>query len=625
MPVMRPFPLVLGALLALLALAPAASADTPTKKTLYADGPTGRYLVGGDWQFRLDAANQGLRQHWQRSTGSTGWSTVKVPNAWNAGDPSAASMAGSIGWYRKSFTLPAAGRSLDWAVRFESVNYRMTAWLNGKRLGTHAGAFLPFTLQIRRALNHRGTNRLVVRVDSRRHSSDFPPSGQTSNGVPTGGWWNYGGILREVYLVREDRAAIDSVVVRPTIRCRTCTATVQLAAAVRSAGDSPVRVSVSGVFAGHRRNLGGGTVGRKAHTFSGRLRFPHPHLWSPADPHLYPAALEVRAGGRLVARWTVHSGVRSIRQRGAYLYLNFERVHLRGVGIHEDEPGKGGAVDNAFLQWIVDRAKELGATVLRVHYPMSPYLMELADREGLLIWSEIPVYSVKTPVLARRSVRERAVRLLGDNITANQNHPSVFVWSIANELSSKPGPSQGRYIKEAAELAHRMDPSRPVAQVMAANPTGACEPEYAPLDVMGFNEYFGWYPGIAGSTFDRRNLSAYLDHLHACYGNKALLVTEFGAEANRDGPAEEKGTWAYQQDFVNYQLNVLGSKPWLNGALYWTLNEFWVRPDWEGGNPRPTDPLHQKALINYDGTPKPAFTDAQRWYKSTAQFGTPAN
>jgi Glycosyl hydrolases family 2, TIM barrel domain len=263
--------------------------------------------------------------------------------------------------------------------------------------------------------------------------------------------------------------------------------------------------------------------------------------------------------------------------------------------------------------------------VLRVHYPMSPYLMELADREGLLIWSEIPVYSVETPVLARPSVRERAVRLLGDNITANQNHPSVFVWSIANELSSKPGPSQGRYIKEAADLAHRMDPSRPVAQVMAANPNGQCEPEYAPLDVMGFNEYFGWYPGVAGSAFDRRNLSPYLDHIHACYRNKALLVTEFGAEANRDGPAEEKGTYAFQQDFVNYHLSVFATKPWLNGALYWTLNEFWVRPQWEGGNPRPASPLHQKALINYDGTPKPAFADAQRWYKSTRQFGGPAD
>jgi beta-glucuronidase len=171
-----------------------------------------------------------------------------------------------------------------------------------------------------------------------------------------------------------------------------------------------------------------------------------------------------------------------------------------------------------------------------------------------------------------------------------------------------------------------MDPTRPVAQVMAAFPGGGCETEYRPLDVMGFNEYFGWYPGVSGTTFDRRNLSRYLDHLHSCYAKKALLITEFGAEANREGPAEEKGTYAFQQDYVNYHLGVFASKPWLNGALYWTLNEFRVRPDWEGGNPRPTSPLHQKALIGYDRSPKPAFADVQRWYKGTRQLtGEPPN
>jgi beta-glucuronidase len=312
--------------------------------------------------------------------------------------------------------------------------------------------------------------------------------------------------------------------------------------------------------------------------------------------------------------------VRSIRARGDRLFLNFRPVNLRGVGIHEDTRTQGFAVDNTFRDWLVKEAQDLGATVLRTHYPLSPYLEELADRKGLLIWSEIPVYAMKTPVLARDSVREAAVRLLKKNIETNQNHPSVFVWSIANELSSKPGPSQGAYIKEAADAAHAMDPSRPVAQVMAAFPGGGCETEYEPLDVMGFNEYFGWYPGVGGTTFDRRNLSAYLDHLHHCYAHKALLVTEFGAEANRDGPAEEKGTYAFQQDFVNYHLGVFASKPWLNGAIYWTLNEFRVRPEWEGGNPRPVPPLHQKALISYDQVPKPAFADVQRIYKGTRQF-----
>src|SRR2546423_10560611 len=171
---MRPFRRFLARGVALLAMVPAAPADTPTRTTLYDDGPTGRFLVGGSWLFQRDTAGHGLRQHWQRRTSTAGWTPVQVPNAWNVGDDSPASMAGSIGWYRKDFTLPEASRTLDWALRFESVNYRAQAWVNGKRIGSHTGAFLPFTLQIRRGLSRRGVNHLVVRVDSRHRNSDFP-------------------------------------------------------------------------------------------------------------------------------------------------------------------------------------------------------------------------------------------------------------------------------------------------------------------------------------------------------------------------------------------------------------------------------------------------------------------
>ena len=164
-----------------------------------------------------------------------------------------------------------------------------------------------------------------------------------------------------------------------------------------------------------------------------------------------------------------------------------------------------------------------------------------------------------------------------------------MLWSIGNELSSQPGPVQGAYINAAVKFAKEMDPTRPVGLAVAAYPSSLCQAaEYKPLDVLGLNEYFGWYPGPSGQIFDRTKLSGYLDAARACYPDKAMMVTEFGAEANRDGPVEEKGTWAFQQDWVNYHLGVFATKPWLSGAIYWALNEFWVRPGWEGGNPRPT-------------------------------------
>jgi beta-glucuronidase len=199
----------------------------------------------------------------------------------------------------------------------------------------------------------------------------------------------------------------------------------------------------------------------------------------------------------------------------------------------------------------------------------------------------------------------------------------VLLWSIANELSARPGPVQGFYIRRARNLAKRLDPTRPVGIAVAGYPSVGCQGEYGPLDVIGVNEYFGWYPGPSGQIFDRTRLSAYLDSVRACYPNKAVFVSEFGAEANRDGPVEEKGTWLFQQDFVNFHLGVYATKPWLAGAIYWALNEFRVRPSWEGGNPRPQPPVHQKGLLTYDWVRKPAWTDAQRWFVQTPQLAAP--
>ena len=147
-----------------------------------------------------------------------GWTKVKVPNVWNLGDASNESMSGGIGWYRKDFELPNADSALAWAFRFESVNYRATVWLNGKPIGENTGAYVPFEIQPS-GFKRRGTNRLVVRVDSKRRVTDFPPAGLNTDGVPTGGWWNYSGIQREVYLRKLDTVDFRKVLVRPVLPC----------------------------------------------------------------------------------------------------------------------------------------------------------------------------------------------------------------------------------------------------------------------------------------------------------------------------------------------------------------------------------------------------------------------
>ena len=596
--------------------------STPSARPLYRDGPSGRFLVDGAWLFRADPAFNGDGQGWQRNASTAGWTQTTVPNAWNATDESTASFAGAVGWYRKDFRLPSKQRQLMWTARFESVNYRVSIWLNGRFLGKHEGAYLPFELRMPRGfLKRTGVNRLVLRVDSRRNASDFPPAKFDVRGRPLGGWWNYGGILREVYVRAIDDIDFDEVDVRPDLPCATCAATVTWNVRVRNAGLRSRTVTVVGRFGARSVRLGRIALGPKSSaTFTRSIKVARPRLWSPDRPYLYDATLSALSGKRTLQTFRRSVGVRSVKISDGRLVLNGRPLNIRGVGLQEDSRTRGFAIDNAARDQQLAWTRDLGATLIRAHYPLHPYTLEQADRLGMLVWSEVPVYQVDTEELAKAQVRDAAVEVLKRSVLADRNHPSVLVWSIGNELSARPGPSQAAYIKRAADTAKSLDPTRPVALAFAAAPTVGCQAEYAPLDLLGINDYFGWYPGPNGSIADRELLSEYLDTVRACYPDKALMISEFGAEANRDGPIEERGTFQFQQDFITYHLGVYATKPWLSGAVYWALQEFRVRPQWDGGNPRALPPLHQKGVVSFDGAPKPGFGTLQQQFRATKQI-----
>ena len=185
--------LMLAALASLALAAPAAAQSgapgaAPSAKVLYEQGPSGRFLLDGTWLRRLDPSDTGLQSGWATSTDTADWTKVTVPNAWNVNDESMASYLGGVGWYRRDFRLPAgAAASAAWIVRFESINYAATVWLNGRRLATHKGAFEPFEVALPASAVKRGeVNRLVVRIDTRRTESDLPPAITDARGRPRG-------------------------------------------------------------------------------------------------------------------------------------------------------------------------------------------------------------------------------------------------------------------------------------------------------------------------------------------------------------------------------------------------------------------------------------------------------
>ena len=601
--------------------APAAfgQATVPSPVPLSRDGAGGRFRLDGPWLLRIDRRDRGLRRRWERSRSTAGWSPITVPNSWNANDRSLSGFIGGPAWYRKDFRLPSRAAGASWRVRFDAVNYRARVWLNGTPIGSHAGAFIPFELPL--SALRRGVNRLVLRVDNRRLPTDFPPTTFTRTDEPLGGWWNYGGIVREVYLRRLDRVTFDRVVVRPSVPCPTCRVTVRLITMVRNVSAERKRVRVRANFGGLGVNLGTVALrpGRRR-TLTRRIAVSGPRLWTPATPYLYPVTFSAAAGsrGRLTtaARYTVHTGLRSVSVRAGRLMLNGLPANLRGLAIHEDLPGKGPAWNDQDRLQAIQQIKDAGATLVRSHYPLSPAFHELADRAGVLVWSEVPVYRMNTGYLFA-STRRAAVDEVRRNVLDNENHPSVMVWSVGNELKDSVPRRVRSYIKAAARVAKGLDPSRPVGIAIEGHPVAACRTGYGPLKIIGINDYFGWYDGQVANRFA---LSPYLDQMRACHPTKALMVTEFGAEANRDGPVTEKGTFQFQQEFLRFHLDVFATKPWLSGAVYWTLREFLVRPGWNGGNPVPQPPMHQKAVLSYDGTAKPAYYDLQAAFRATQQY-----
>jgi beta-glucuronidase len=392
-------------------------------------------------------------------------------------------------------------------------------------------------------------------------------------------------------------------------------------ATVRNYDRAARTVNLAGTFGTIAFSGGTRTIGPSdAYTFRARVPVANPELWSPRSPQLYPLALKATSGGVVVQTWQTHTGIRSVKNVNGHLYLNGQPLNWRGFGLHEDNLERGFALTNDDRQQIVDEVKELNGTLIRGHYPFHPQFYELADREGLMAWSEVPMYQLRSIAMKHPAPRRMGVRMVRENVLVNGTHPSIIVWSIANELNSEVERPQRKYIAQAVRAAHALDPTRPVGQAIAAYSQIPCQKGYLKLDVIGINEYYDWYPGPDGSMADPTLLSGYLDKMRRCYPKQALAVTEFGAEANREGPAEERGTYAFQQGFVNWQLKQLARKSYLSGATYWALQEFRVRPGWDGGNPRPNPPFHQKGLITMSGERKPAYFDLQRLFAATEQF-----
>ena len=271
-----------------------------------------------------------------------------------------------------------------------------------------------------------------MRVDSVRTPADLPPG-------PAGGWWNFGGILREVYLRAVREADISRMQVRTACPARAARPRSPSRRSCATSATSRQAVTLTGRYGTLDLMFGSATLAAGATwTANATATLTHPRLWSIGRPYLYRAALTLtNAAGARLGGYVTYSGVRTITvNRSGHLMLNGRALHLRGVNLHEQDLRAGAALDPAHLRTLMGWVKALGAHMIRAHYPLNPELEEMADRNGILLWSEVPVYGTNTAYLGRAPWLAQARRVLTENILTNQNHPSLALWSIGNELDT---------------------------------------------------------------------------------------------------------------------------------------------------------------------------------------------
>lgn len=538
--------------------------------------------LSGIWDFAVDPEDAGVDRGWQHALDHS--RPVAVPASWNDQFAEWRDYLGPA-WYQTHFYIPSDWRERRIHLRFGSVNYHARAWLNGGLLGAHEGGHLPFEFDITELARPEG-NRLVVRVDGRLGYETVPPGDLALGDMlapirphpnTNFDFFPYSGVHRPVLLYSTPIDHLQDVTVTTEVRGERGVVRARWDA---GASDSHARIHLSGFESDISLDAARGEAEIEVH---------HAALWSPQVPNLYRLTIDLLSGDEPVDSYSLPVGIRSVRVESDALLLNGEPVTLRGFGRHEDFPVYGRGYAPPVIVKDFDLMRWVGANSFRTsHYPYAEQQLALADRLGFLVIDETPAVGLffqNERDLEKRNTLCRS--MLSAMIQRDKNHPSVIMWSLANEpLSDHPRAMD--FFRELYLLAHELDDTRPVTLVRHM---GALDDGIDYLDVTSLNLYFGWYQQVGRLENGFERLSQALDFAYERY-RKPVLLTEFGADTIPGHHAQppEMFSEEYQAELIAGYLKVLDEKPYVVGAHIWNLCDF-----------KTGQALHRMSAMNYKG------------------------
>ncbi len=545
------------------------------------------------------------------------WTPITIPHTWNNldGQDGSGNYHRGIGWYRVHCSVDGSYSNREMFLKFDGANIVADVYVNGNYVGEHQGGFSAFVYDITPYINVGTDNVIAVKMNN-ASNADIPPLAAD--------FTFFGGIYRTVHFLTLDKLHVTpldygspGVYLQQTAVSST-SATLQVTAKLRNdtMGDSNITLSAVIVDATNNivatlttnQTLAAGSDVAIAQTTT----LANPHLWNGrADPYLYQVYVQVSDGTSTNDLVQQPLGFRyySVDINTGF-HLNGHYLYLHGVNFHQDRLNEGWAISESDMTQDVSLVAEMGCTAVRLgHYQHPQTEYNLLDQDGIVVWSEIPVIDYITADL---SFSNNASQQLIETIRQNYNHPSICFWGVYNEVLLDSGPDPRPLIQSLNQLAHAEDPTR------LTTAASCCADNYDPInfytDVIGFNEYYGWYTGAYtdfGGAMDTKFTTV----------SKPMGISEYGAGGSiyqhMENPPEPANPSSPGVPHYEEYENLLHESTWqqMQARPYLWLKTIWNMFDFasDARNEGDTPGRNDKGLVTYD---RQTRKDAFYYYKA---------
>ena len=549
--------------------------------------------LNGKWNFYADPIEYLLRGAWYKESRYDAekrekpcdydfeeMEKIDVPSCWNMTRPDLF-LYENMGTYFRTFKYKKHEEGERVFLHFEGIAYRAYIFLNGECVAMHDGASTPFSVEITDKV--KDVNRILIGVDAKRQDDRVPMTNTD--------WFNYGGIYRDVLVVRTPSAFISDWFVRLVPESGYSEIALDFSVDGKKSGEAVFSIEELGIKETVAYENGKGSAVIKA----------KPELWSPENPKLYDVSISI-GNDTLSDR----IGFREFKVVGNKIILNGEERFMKGICVHEDHIDLGKSTNEAVIRDTIKTVKEdLNGVFIRLaHYPHTRLFSKIADELGIMLWEEIPVYW--SIAFNNEKTYQDAENQLAELIKRDKNRASVVIWSVGNENPDTD--DRFTFMSNLSSYAKKTDPTRAVGAACLVDEVGEkIDDRLAEkLDIIGINEYYGWY------NPDFSKLGRVLKNSNP---SKPVIITEVGAgaRAGNHGTSDMLWTEEFQEELYKKQVREIGACPFIKGVSPWILYDFRAQRRYN----RYQEGFNRKGLIDADRkTKKLAFKVLSDFYKT---------